>query len=58
MKLHLQATNLLPKNDFDLLRKVQFLRRLHSKTIANKIVRSNAFKNLPHTPWQTASQKH
>ena len=44
-KLHLQATNLLPKNDFDLLRKVQFLRRLHSKTIANKIVRSNAFKN-------------
>ena len=44
-KLHLQATNLLPKNDFDLLRKVQFLHRLHSKTIANKIVQSNAFKN-------------
>ena len=44
-KLHLQATNLLPKQDFDLLRKVQILRRLHSKTITNKIVRSNAFKN-------------
>ena len=44
-KLHLQATNLLPKQDFNLLRKVQFLRRLHSKTIANKIVRSIASKN-------------
>ena len=44
-KLHLQATNLLPKQDFDLLREVQFLRKLHSKMIANKIIRSNAFKN-------------
>ena len=45
MKLHAQATGMSPKDDYDLMRKVEFLKRLHNKFIGNKIIRSNAFKS-------------
>ena len=44
-KLHAQATGMSPKDDYDLMRKVEFLKRLHNKFIGNKIIRSNAFKS-------------
>ena len=34
-----------PKEDYDLMRKVEFLKRLYNKFIGNKIIRSNAFKS-------------
>ena len=34
-----------PKDDYDLMQKVEFLKRLHKKFIGNKIIRSNAFKS-------------
>ena len=45
MKLHAQATGMSPKEDYNLMRKVDFLKRLHNKFIGNKIIRSNAFKS-------------
>ena len=45
MKLHAQATGMSPKDDYDLMQKVEFLKRLHNKFIGNKIIRSNAFKS-------------
>ena len=44
-KLHAQATGMSPKEDYDLMRKVEFLKRLYNKFIGNKIIRSNAFKS-------------
>ena len=37
-KLHAQATGISPKEDYDLMRKVEFLKRLHNKFIGNKII--------------------
>ena len=37
-KLHAQATGMSPKDDYDLMRKVEFLKRLHNKFIGNKII--------------------
>ena len=34
-----------PKEDYDLMRKVEFLKRLYNKFIGNKTIRSNAFKS-------------
>ena len=34
-----------PKEDYDLMQKVDFLKRLHNKFIGNKIIQSNAFKS-------------
>ena len=45
MKLHAQASGISPKEDYDLIRKVEFLKRLYNKFIGNKIIRSNAFKS-------------
>ena len=45
MKLHAQAMGISPKEDYDLMRKVEFLKRLCNKFIGNKIIRSNAFKS-------------
>ena len=45
MKLHAQATGMSPKGDYDLMQKVEFLKRLHNKFIGNKIIQSNAFKS-------------
>ena len=44
-KLHAQATGMSPKDDYDLMRKVEFLKILHNKFIGNKIIRNNAFKS-------------
>ena len=44
-KLHAQATGMSPKDDYDLMQKVEFLKRLHNKFIGNKTIRSNAFKS-------------
>ena len=44
-KLHAQATGMSPKDDYDLMGKVEFLKRLHNKFIGNKIIQSNAFKS-------------
>ena len=44
-KLHAQAMGMSPKEDYDLMRKVEFLKRLYNKFIGNKIIRSNAFKS-------------
>ena len=45
MKLHAQATGMSPKDNYDLMQKVEFLKRLHNKFIGNKIIQSNAFKS-------------
>ena len=45
MKLHAQAMGMSPKEDYNLMRKVEFLKRLYNKFIGNKIIRSNAFKS-------------
>ena len=37
-KLHAQAMGMSPKEDYDLMRKVEFLKRLYNKFIGNKII--------------------
>ena len=37
-KLHAQASGMSPKDDYDLMRKVEFLKRLHNKFIGNQII--------------------
>ena len=44
-KLHAQATGMSPKEDYNLMQKVEFLKRLYNKFIGNKIIQSNAFKS-------------
>ena len=44
-KMHRQATGLKPDNDYDLSRKVEFMKRIRNMQIANKIIRSNRFKD-------------
>ena len=44
-KMHCQATGLKPDNDYDLSRKVEFMKRIRNTQIANKIIRSNRFKD-------------
>ena len=44
-KMHRQATGLKPDNDYDLSRKVEFMKRIRNTQIANKIIRSNHFKD-------------
>ena len=43
--MHRQATGLKPDNDYDLSRKVEFMKRIRNTQIANKIIRSNRFKD-------------
>ena len=43
--MHHQATGLKPDNDYDLSRKVEFMKRIPNTQIANKIIRSNHFKD-------------
>ena len=40
-----QATGLKPENDYDLSRKVEFMKRIQNTQIANKIIKSNRFKD-------------
>ena len=44
-KMHRQATGLRPENDYDLSRKVEFMKRIRNTQIANKIIKSNCFKD-------------
>ena len=44
-KMHHQATGLKPDNDYDLSRKVEFMKRIRNTQITNKIIRSNRFKD-------------
>ena len=44
-KVHRLATGLKPDNDYDLSRKVEFMKRIRNTQIANKIIRSNRFKD-------------
>ena len=44
-KMHRQATGLKPDNDYDLSRKVEFMKRIRNTQIANKIIKSNCFKD-------------
>ena len=46
VQLHRQATGLSPGQDYDIGRKTEFLKRLRNPVLANKIVRSAAFKNF------------
>ena len=43
--MHHQATGLKPENDYDLSRKVEFMKRIRNTQIANKIIKSNRFKD-------------
>ena len=43
--MHRQATGLKPENDYDLSRKVEFMKRIRNTQIANKIIKSNHFKD-------------
>ena len=42
-KMHRQATGLKPENDYNLSRKVEFMKRIRNTQIANKIIKSNRF---------------
>ena len=44
-KMHRQATGLKSENDYDLSRKVEFMKRIRNTQIANKIIKSNHFKD-------------
>ena len=46
VQLHSQATGLSPGQDYDIGRKTGFLKRLRNPVLANKIIRSAAFKNF------------
>ena len=43
--MHHQATGLKPDHDYDLSRKVEFMKRIRNTQIANKIIKSNRFKD-------------
>ena len=43
--MHRQAMGLKPENDYDLSRKVEFMKRIRNTQIANKIIKSNHFKD-------------
>ena len=43
--MHRQAMGLKPDNDYYLSRKVEFMKRIRNTQIANKIIRSNRFKD-------------
>ena len=44
-KMHHHATGLKPENDYYLSRKVEFMKRIRNTQIANKIIKSNRFKD-------------
>ena len=43
--MHCQATGFKPENDYDLSRKVEFMKRIRNTQIANKIIKSNRLKD-------------
>ena len=56
-KIHRQATGLQPEDDYDLGRKVEFMKRLRNSTIANKIIKSQQFKECTRYSLQSCFAK-
>ena len=56
-KIHRQATGLQPEDDFDLGRKVEFMKRLRNSAIANKIIKSQQFKEYTRYSLQSCFAK-
>ena len=56
-KIHRQATGLQPKEDYDLGRKVEFMKRLRNSAIANKIIKSQQFKEYTQYSLQSGFAK-
>ena len=56
-KIHRQATGLQPEEDYDLGRKVEFMKRLRNAAIANKIIKSQQFKEYTRYSLQSCFAK-
>ena len=56
-KIHRQATGLQPEEDYDLGRKVEFMKRLRNSAIANKIIKSQLFKEYTRYSLQSCFAK-
>ena len=56
-KIHRQATGLQPKEDYDLGHKVEFMKRLRNSAIANKIIKSQQFKEYTRYSLQSCFAK-
>ena len=56
-KMHRQATGLRPEEDFDLTRKVEFMKRMKNTQIANKIIRGVRFKDYTRYSLQSCFAK-
>ena len=56
-KIHRQATGLQPEEDYDLGRKVEFMKRLRNSAIANKIIKSQQFKEYTQYSLQSCFAK-
>ena len=56
-KIHRQATGLQPEEDYDLGRKVEFMKRLRNSAVANKIIKSQQFKEYTRYSLQSCFAK-
>ena len=56
-KIHRQATGMQPEEDYDLGRKVEFMKRLRNSAIANKIIKSQQFKEYTRYSLQSCFAK-
>ena len=56
-KIHQQATGLQPEEDYDLGCKVEFMKRLRNSAIANKIIKSQQFKEYTRYSLQSCFAK-
>ena len=56
-KIHRLAMGLLPEEDYDLGRKVEFMKRLRNSAIANKIIKSQQFKEYTRYSLQSCFAK-
>ena len=56
-KIHRQATGLQPEEDYDLGCKVEFMKRLRNSAIANKIIKSQQFKEYTRYSLQSCFAK-
>ena len=56
-KIHRQATGLQPEEDYDLGHKVEFMKRLRNSAIANKIIKSQQFKEYTRYSLQSCFAK-
>ena len=56
-KIHRHATGLLPEEDYDLGRKVEFMKRIRNSAIVNKIIKSQQFKEYTRYSLQSCFAK-